>query len=100
MCLTRRIARNVGSIPSGYVLGRVSGGYGPTELLNPTEAVRSANVTPRYTGTVTSIGLPSPAEIAVSGSPTTSNGTIGLSWSPDSGRPIPSRRVYGDAAAG
>jgi hypothetical protein len=57
MSLTRRIARNVGSIPSGYVLGRASGGFGPTELLNPTEAVRSANFRPRSPGTVTSIGL-------------------------------------------
>jgi len=50
MSLTRRIVRDVGSIAPGYVLGRVSGGCGPTEVLNRTGAVRSANVTPRYTG--------------------------------------------------
>jgi hypothetical protein len=50
MSLTRRIARDVGSIAPGYVLGRVSGDYSPTEILKRTGAVRSANVTPRYTG--------------------------------------------------
>ena len=50
MSLTRRIARDVGSIAPGYVLGRVSGGYGPTAILNRTRAVKSASVTPRYTG--------------------------------------------------
>ena len=34
----------------GYVLGRVSGDYSPTKILKRTGAVRSANVTPRYTG--------------------------------------------------
>jgi hypothetical protein len=49
MSLTRRIARDVGSIAPRYVLGRVSGDYSPTEILKRTWAVRSANVTPRYT---------------------------------------------------
>lgn len=87
MSLTRRIA-NVGSMPSGYMLGRASGGYGPTELLDPTEAVRSANVTPRYTGTVTSILLTAPVEITVSGSPITGAGTIGLTWTSESANKI------------
>jgi hypothetical protein len=50
MSPTRRIARDVGSIAPGFLLGRVSGDYGPIEILNRTGAVRSANVTPRYTG--------------------------------------------------
>ena len=62
-----RIARNVGSIFYGYVLGRLSGGQSRTAQLN--EAVRSASVTSRYTGTVTSISLIAPAAITVSGSP-------------------------------
>jgi hypothetical protein len=61
MGLTRLRARNVGSISSGYVLVRVSGGYSPTEHLVSIEAVRRTNVTPSLYRPVTSIGLTAPA---------------------------------------
>jgi hypothetical protein len=59
MSLTRRIA-NLGSIPLGYALGRISAALGQLSYIKPSGA-------PRYTRTVTSIGLTALAQITVSG---------------------------------
>jgi hypothetical protein len=44
--ITRRIARGVNSVASGFLLSRVSKGVGPVELTTPTEAARAATSQP------------------------------------------------------
>jgi hypothetical protein len=73
--MIRRIARRAGSVASGYVLGRSSGGTGPVELLTPAEIARQASLPPSYTGTVTSVATGT----GLTGGPITTSGTISLS---------------------
>lgn len=76
----------VGSIPSGYLLGRVSPGTGPVQLIRFSDIGSGGSGTGKpagggggSTGTVTSVALTAPGIFNVGGSPVTTTGTLALS---------------------
>lgn len=89
----RRIQGIRGSIPSGYLLGRISQGEGDVELIAPAQALGNG-LFPS-----TKISLVMPAQFSVAGSPVTNNGTFTVTWANESPNLVLAGPTSGGAAA-